>query len=112
MDNSIPLPKGNGQLVYCATPSKLAKKTKKILNFVSSKGYAPFHPFQGFPYNLFEGNSQVGRQKAMNYCMRAIKICDEFWIFGLSDGTKQELEFAKKLNKPIRIIKLFDKNKK
>ncbi|MEM4181862.1 MAG: hypothetical protein QXX68_01775 [Candidatus Pacearchaeota archaeon] len=103
-----PIPMGQGQLVYCATPSKILHKKEKIMEFVSKKGYAPFHPFQAFPIEYFENKKNIERKKTIEYCLRAIKICDEFWLFGLSEGTLVELNFAKKLKKPIKIIRLFE----
>ena len=101
--------KGNGELLYCATPSKIAHKTKKIIEEVSKKGYAPFHPFQAFPYEYFEGNPNIGRDKAMEYCLRGVEMCDIFGLFGISKGTSLiELPYALELKKPIIICKEFD----
>ena len=104
------------KLVYCATPSRMAKKKKKIMDFVTSKGYAPFHPFQAFEYKRFEGGP-VGRKKTIEFCCRAIDICDEFWMFGISEGTLEELSHVLKQNlvsrnpKPIRLfLNEFDRN--
>lgn len=33
----------------------------------------------------------IGREKTMEFCCRAIDICDEFWMFGISRGTLLEL---------------------
>jgi hypothetical protein len=97
-------------LIYCATPARLAEKKKEIMDFVTKKGLGPFHPFQAFEYERFEGGP-IGREKTIEFCCRAIDICDEFWLFGVSEGTLAELCHAIKRKKPIRLfIDEFDKN--
>ena len=95
------------KLVYCATPARLAYKKKEIMENVVKQGYAPFHPFQAFPREFFE-DGLVGREKTMEFCRRSIEICDEFWLYGISDGTLNELNYAICLNKPIRLFLEFD----
>lgn len=103
------IPEGHGEIVYCATPSRISSKTNEIIEFVKKLGYAPFHPFQAFPYQNFEGNPNVGREKTMLYCARAVQMCNQFWLFGLSEGTVEiELPVAKEKNKLIRLVKKFD----
>jgi len=77
-------------LIYCATPSRLKHKVGEIMDFVTKQGYGPFHPFQAFELERFE-DGPIGRGKTMEFCLRAISICDEFWIFGVSEGTLIEL---------------------
>jgi hypothetical protein len=97
-------------LIYCATPARLADKKKEIMDFVTKQGFGPFHPFQAFEYERFEGGP-VGREKTIEFCCRAIDICDEFWLFGISEGTLTELCHALKRKKPMRLVlDEFDKN--
>ena len=80
------------------------------MDFVTGQGLSPFHPFQAFEYKRFEGGP-IGREKTMEFCLRAINICDEFWLFGISDGTLSELCYALEKNKPIRLfLEEFDKD--
>ena len=87
----------------------MADKRQEIMDFVTRQGLGPFHPFQAFEYERFEGGP-IGRSKTMEFCCRAIKICDEFWLFGVSKGTLTELRYVLKLNlwrkrpKPIRLF--------
>jgi len=81
------------KLIYCASPGKLADKKEEIMDFVAQQGCAPFHPFQAFEYQRFEGGP-VGRGKTMQFCCKAIDICDEFWLFGISEGTLTELNYV------------------
>jgi len=97
------------ETVYAATPSRLAHKKDEICKFISDKGYLPFHPFNAFPYELYEGHPKVGREKAMKVCQKAVKDNTHFWIFGISEGTLGELVYANEENKPIqRYYEQFD----
>lgn len=98
------------KLIYCASPSRLDKKKKEIMDFVTKKGHGPLHPFQSFPYERFEGNKRIGREKTIEWCLRLIKICDEFWLFGISEGTLEELNHALKIKKPVKYFLEFDKD--
>lgn len=91
------------KLIYCATPSRLSGKLNEVMDFVTNKGYAPLHPFQAFPYEKFEGNPRIGRLESMRFCLKLVSICDEFWMFGVSDGTLQEAVYAIRILKPIRL---------
>ena len=91
------------KLVYCATPGRLNHKRKEIMDFVTNQGYGPFHPFQAFEYERFEGGP-VGREKTIEFCKRAVGICDEFWMFGVSEGTLEELVHAINQGKPIKLF--------
>ncbi len=100
------------KLIYCATPSRLADKTSAIMDYVTAQGFGPFHPFQAFDIARFE-NGPVGRELTLAFCCRAIEICDEFWLFGISEGTLRELEFANShtrngMRKPIHFLLDFD----
>lgn len=92
-------------LVYCATPARLTNKMEEIMDFVTERGYGPFHPFQAFEYKRFEGGV-VGRDKTIEFCCRAIDICDEFWLFGISRGTLLELCYNLYLQRP-KPVKVF-----
>ena len=96
------------ELVYCATPSRLSYKMNDIMNFVSDQGKGPFHPFQAFPYERFEGGI-IGREKSMEFCRRAIGICDEIYLFGVSEGTLDDLLEGRKQKKPVsEFVEKFD----
>jgi len=91
------------KLIYCATPSRLKEQQERIKDFVEEQGSAPFHPFQTFEYERFEGGAP-GREKTMEFCCRAIDISDEFWMFGISEGTLIELCYALEKNKQIKLF--------
>ncbi len=91
------------KLIYCATPSRLVNKIDEIMDFVTNRGYAPLHPFQALPYDRFEGNSEIGRTKSMEWCLRLVDVSDEFWMFGVSIGTLDEVTHAIKIVKPVTL---------
>ena len=91
------------KLIYCATPSRLIHRTEEIMDFVTNRGNAPLHPFQAFPYPRYEGNPKIGRTQSMKWCLRLVDISDEFWMFGVSDGTLEEVAYAIKTSKPIHL---------
>jgi hypothetical protein len=91
------------KLIYCATPARLSTKRKEIMDFVTNQKLGPFHPFQAFEWERFEGGP-IGRDKTMEFCKRAVEICDEFWLFGISEGTLTELQHAIKKNMKIRLF--------
>jgi len=91
------------ELIYCATPTRLVTKIEEIMDYVTERGLAPFHPFQAFPYQRFEGNPNIGREKAMEFCFRAVDMSDRIWIFGVSHGTLQEVNIALAKKKPIEL---------
>lgn len=98
-----------GKLVYCATPSRLKERAQEISEFVSKKGLAPFHPFIAYPYNQYEENPNIGRELSMHYCGESVRLCNQFWLFGFSDGTTmQELPVAVENNKRIAFVSDFD----
>ncbi len=39
----------------------------------------------------------------MEFCLRAVNICDEFWMFGVGDGTLQEVVEAIRIGKPVQL---------
>jgi len=89
-------------LVYCATPSRIAGKRDEICSFIVDNGGLPFHPFYAFPFQYYEGHPNVGREKTMAVCLEAVENCDEFWLFGISKGTLEELVHAIKKGKKIK----------
>ncbi len=87
-------------LVYCATPGRLSYKMNEIMDHVTKEGNAPFHPFQAFPIERYEKGT-IGREKSMEFCRRAIQMCDSLYLFGISEGALDDLLEARRLGKPI-----------
>ena len=96
------------ELIYCATPSRLNYKLREIMDFVTIEGNAPFHPFQAFPYERFEGGP-IGRARTMEFCRRAVDISNKVYLFGISEGSLDDTYHGKKIGKPIRnLFEMFD----
>jgi hypothetical protein len=100
-------------LVYCACPARLSNIKHKIMEYVASQNKGPLHPINALPYEYFEGG-KLGRAKTMEVCCSLIEICDEFWLFGISEGTLIEATYffaqASNKTKPFKIlVKEFDK---
>lgn len=90
------------KLIYCATPSRLSQHSELISRFVADQGFGPLHPFVALPYELFEGG-RIGRERSMEYCFRLVDVADEFWMFGVSNGTLQEAVRAIRSGKPVSL---------
>ncbi|MBS3149465.1 hypothetical protein J4455_02105 [Candidatus Woesearchaeota archaeon] len=79
----------------------MSNLTETIVDYVAKEGYAPLHPFLAMPYKYFEGGI-VGRNKTIEYCFRLVDICPHFWLFGISEGTLEELSRAQSSDKIFR----------
>jgi len=101
-------PENKASLVYLAVPSRLCKDDptamERQMDLVTKEGKAPLHPFQALPYNRFEGNEMIGKARTWDFCLRLVEISEEFWLFGVSHGTLNEMEHAIKLGKQIRVL--------
>lgn len=96
-------------LVYCSTPARLLHLKNHIKRFVSERNGVPFHPFDAFPYEYFEG--KFGRDIVKPFYLRGVEFCDRFSLFGVSDGSLRELSYAIEIGKPIELHhKKFDEN--
>ena len=80
------------KLIYASCPARLTEKKEEIMRYVESQGCACLHPFNALPYEFFEGGS-IGRQTTLELCCKLVKACDEFWLFGISEGCLTELEY-------------------
>ena len=107
-----PLPPERNQmaydkLVYCASPARLSYIKDDIMSFVLSKGMAPLHPFNALPAEYFE-NDIVSRADTLEICCKLVDICDEFWLFGVSEGTLTESQYllnrSTEFRKPLKVL--------
>lgn len=74
------------------------------MNIARDEGKACLHPFNAFPYEYYEGNPKIGRARSLELCCKAIDICDEFWIFGVSEGTLFEADYFFKRNEENGLV--------
>lgn len=96
-------------LAYCSIPSRLIGREEEMMDFIQEGGRAPLNPMIAFPVRRYEAGP-VGRKRTLEFCVRAIGICDTFHLFGISEGTVvYELKRAIILRKPIFLhVKEFD----
>jgi hypothetical protein len=97
-------------LTYCALPSRLYHLTEQTYNFVLENKHAPLHPFKAFEQGqAFGDNGIFGRERVIEFALRMVGICDQLYLFGISDGTLQETRKALDLNIPVKLhIERFD----
>jgi len=90
----------------------MSDQKHKIMEFVISQGKAPLHPFNALPIEYFETDT-INRIDTLTLCCKLVDACDEFWLFGISEGTLTEAEYFFKTHtsstKPLQIwIDRFD----
>jgi len=84
---------------YGADPKNAAKVEDIIRDLVDKYPrycfISPIHTF-GFLYE------DVDYEEGMEHCYTLLNICDEIWIYGDSQGTRLEREFAELYGIPIK----------
>jgi hypothetical protein len=99
-------PENKANLVYIAVPSRLIKgpsDVEKQMDEVTKEGKGPLHPFQAFPFTRYEGGP-ISKARTWEFCLRLVEIAEEFWLFGVSHGSLNEMQHAIKLGKPIKLL--------
>ena len=79
------------------------KLARRYCRFAASKKYIPIASHLMYPQFLNDKDPKE-RELGLLYGLALLKCCYEVWCFGtdISAGMKQEIEEAKRLNKPIR----------
>lgn len=91
-------------IVYVAHPygtdPKNAAKVEDIIRDLVDKypRYCFISPIHAFGF-LYE---DVDYEEGMEHCYTLLNICDEIWIYGDSQGTRLEREFAELYGIPIK----------
>lgn len=87
-----------GELVYCSTPRRMKPHWSRIINEVAERGETPL-----FPFNAIPDDATPGMKKSIirRFCYRLLESADKVAFYGLSDGTLDELKYAKIIGKPI-----------
>ncbi len=79
------------------------KKAKEYSRQVAIKGNIPITPHIYFTEFLDE-NKERERQLGIDMGIELLKLCDEMYVYGEpTEGMKQEIEIAKRLDKKIYI---------
>lgn len=96
------------KVIYVCSKYKgnVKKNTKKAIEYcrmVHELGHIPIAPHLYIPRWLDDNNPEE-RKQGLKLGLRALKHCDEIWVFGdyISEGMLLEIEFAKANNIPIR----------
>ena len=98
----------NGSIVYCATPFRMERQTKRICDFVEDHGHFPLHPFNAMPLDVYN-YGRYDKRLIFKVCFGMVDISDELWIFGIGSGSLKEYQRAKDSMKPTRsFIRVFD----
>jgi hypothetical protein len=81
------------KLVYCAQPGRLSNRKREVMNFVLKQGYALYILSKPF-FIICSKGEKIGREKT--------------WNFVVSEGTLQDLTYALKIKKPVKVFLDFD----
>lgn len=69
---------------------------------VISEGHMPIASHLLYP-QMLNDNDPHERELGLAFGLVLLQMCDEMWVFGtISSGVAQEIEEAKRLEKPIR----------
>jgi len=93
------------ELMYLSIPSRMKHLGSEIEKFARDKGYAGWNPLKNLPYEDFEGNPDFGRARTIDLCCIMVEKFPVFGLFGISDGTMQEFNYALSANRQIRVWK-------
>ena len=102
-------------LVYVCSPysgnvSKNTEEARKYSRYVVDKGGIAFAPHLLFPQYMDE---KTERDLAMHMNAIFVAKCDELWVFGdvITSGMEYEISRAEKLNKKIKYIEDYRKER-
>lgn len=89
---------------YANAPEQNFKKVDKVCKYWLRQGYIPISPLHLFSYMEDDRH----RKTIMIVCKLLILICGKMAIYGLTEGCKEELEFARKYS--IKIFYAYNKD--
>jgi hypothetical protein len=88
------------RVVFCAMSKRSFYLREHIIKFVLQQGFTPMSAFMMYSYFLLDTVERTALIQANN---ELIRRSDELWVFGpVSDGVQAEIDFARRLNQPIR----------
>ena len=99
---------GGENMIFVCSPYRgdvirNAEKAQLYCQMVIKSGLIPIAPHLYFPQFL-DDNDPAEREAGIRAGLELIKHCNEIWVFGkeITDGMRQEIEFARKLEKRIK----------
>jgi hypothetical protein len=85
---------------YKDDPKENKKRVDTICRELAKKDdILPISPLHLFSF--MENDDK--REEILQVCFGLIDICDEFWIYGDSEGCRMELEYARSIGKVVRV---------
>ena len=98
-------PTANLPLIFTAQSKKYYYCRDAVCEFVFNQGALPVNPFRLYGYFL---SDRVDRDLVRQANNNLIRRCEALWVFGktIADGVFYEIEYARKLNKPIRFFSI------
>lgn len=93
-----------GKIMYCAIPTRLRHLSEQIKKMVREYGFTPVVPFDLGPYEDFEGNPRIGRERTLELMLHLMYACDIVGIFGISEGVLGELKGALDIGTEVRVF--------
>lgn len=88
---------------FASDPEGNREKEKKICTYLLRKGYLPISPLHLFSY--VDKETHEIRGEIMKICFNLIDLADEVFMFGDSEGCKEEELYA--LSKGKKIVKFY-----
>jgi len=85
---------------YKDNPKINKENVEVICREITNNGYLPVSPLHLFSF--MENDNE--RNDILQLCLEIINICDEVWVYGDSDGCRNEMRYADSINKPVRIL--------
>lgn len=92
------------KVVFAAMSKNNFYLREHIIRYILEKNCTPTCAFMMYSYFLLD---TVDRRKLIRANNDLIKRSDELWVFGeKSDGVKEEIKLANKLNMPIKYFEI------
>lgn len=85
---------------YKDNPKINKEKVDIICREITEKGYLPVSPLHLFSFM----DNDDERNDIIELCYELINICDEVWVYGNSDGCRNEKKYAESIGKPVKIV--------
>jgi len=92
-------------MVFTAQSKKRYYCRDAVCEFVFNQGALPINPFRLYGYFLAD---RVQRDLVRQANNNLVRLCEQLWVFGntIADGVLFEIEYARKLNKPIQFFSI------
>lgn len=86
---------------YASDPVANKKRNRQIINELARQNPQNIYLSPLLLFDYVETETVEQRERIMNICYRLIDKSDEVYIYGDSEGCKQEMQYAKSKHKKI-----------